>query len=63
MAKKSEKISVKKISVTVITLLAVIVNCYLIYTIYLLNGIEIPKSLNNYFCNFLKLKLLLDILW
>ena len=40
MAKKSAKISVKKISVTVITLLAVIVNCYLIYTIYLLNGIE-----------------------
>lgn len=40
MAKKKKKISIKKISNAIITILALIINFYLIYSIYLLNGIE-----------------------
>ena len=40
MAKKKKKISIKKISNAIITILAFIINFYLIYSIYLLNGIE-----------------------
>lgn len=40
MAKKKQKISIKKVATTLICIAAVITNIYLIYAIYLLNGIE-----------------------
>lgn len=40
MAKKRRTLSLKKISVTIISLISIIANSYLIYSIYLLNGIE-----------------------
>ena len=40
MAKKKKKVSYKKIGVTLMSLIAITTNIYLIYTIYLLNGIE-----------------------
>lgn len=40
MAKQGTKISLKKIMISIFSLLGIGTNCYLVYTIYLLNGIE-----------------------
>lgn len=40
MAKQGTRISLKKIMISIFSLLGIGTNCYLVYTIYLLNGIE-----------------------
>ncbi|MEG0826005.1 MAG: hypothetical protein RR404_00890, partial [Bacilli bacterium] len=55
--KKKKKISYKKLTITIMMLLSIITNSYLIYTIYLLSGIE---TIGRYL--FISLLFLIDLL-